>query len=69
MKTLFLSLLMLLRGRDGHISYEGKDPDTLRDIWTLELDTAVFVGVYQEEIIDYSKSGEFMYNDFQNNER
>ena len=69
MKTFFLSILLLVRGREGQITYEGKDPDTFRDIWVLEVDTARFHGVYQEELIDYSKTGQFMYNDFQYNER
>jgi hypothetical protein len=68
MKTLFLSLLLLVRGREAQITYEGRDPDTHREIWTLELDTAVFVGVYKEELVDYSKTGVFKYNDFQGHE-
>lgn len=69
MKTFFLSLLLLVRGREGQITYEGKDPDTLRDIWVLEVDTAYFHGLYQEELVDYSNTGKVIYNDFQNFER
>ena len=69
MKTFFLSILLLIRGREGQITYEGKDPDTLRDTWMLEVDSARFHGCYEEELVDYSKTGTFIYNDFQYNER
>ena len=54
-------MLLLICGREGQITSEGKDPDNLKDIWMLEVDTARFHGAYHEEIVDYAKTGKFMY--------
>lgn len=64
MMTFFLSLILLSHGREGQIAYEGKDPETKRDIWVLEVDTAYFHGVYHEELLEYSMTGQFFYGDY-----
>lgn len=50
---------------DGSIVYEGEDPDTGRGMYTLFMpDSSAVYYVYQEEAIEYIKTGQFIYNDF-----
>jgi hypothetical protein len=76
MKILFFAAMMLHQHNaeiqfkemqdDGTIVYEGEDEDTGRAMFTLFMpDSSIVHYVYQEEAVEYIKTGQFTYNDFQ----
>lgn len=76
MKILFFAAMMLHQHNaeiqfkemqdDGTIVYEGEDEDTGRAMFTLFMpDSSIVHYVYQEEAVEYIKTGTFQYNDFQ----
>jgi hypothetical protein len=50
---------------DGTIVYEGEDIDTGRAMFTLFLPDTTINYAYEAEVINYIKTNQFQYNDFQ----